>query len=796
MQDKLEKILNIKIDAINKNIDNLNYLNEELDKNNENLDYIKGMILLFKNNEILNFDKISKDDFEKILLMIDPSISDIFRSKTCSYEGIIYIIEGIRKSISLELTEEQNKAILSFIEGMRMKSLNLEDVIANLNESKNRLPEIELNVLSNMLEKYQEIVSKLDNSKYLVEIDEIEDALEFAEISIEEKADVLEFILKYNADIYLKESEKDDEINDEQKEESIELPVFHYEPIDINADINDDLNTTDSDINNDNIKLETPEINNFDIENNENDIEDHNKINDLEKSPSLEEIKFNLDKMYMDLDNLKDDDEKTKQINVVSEEEQTLPPFDDNGFELPVEESKKESVSTPIEINNQFNEIESLEKPVSIPIEVDKPFEEIESNEENHELNTVELEDIIKKIDAKLKEMDKEDTTEKNVSGSLNSLEQPLTENITEEMPIQNSVDYSDILTKYYLPELSIKGKSTEEIDSMLSILNDNKLLDDLKGNKELLTEILNKSSLQKFEEINTIINENLLVKKNEYDYVLEIMFKTMPIVFVKQEAFDSFKENIQFFKEHKLNIINLFDNYRELLIMNNDILRDNYKKAEMYGFEINNENVKYYLYNSHLLENIDYYLEALGYEKGFLGKEEKFDGLEYIKKNPYKLNEINKNTLMKLRYASENNHKIYGKPGILSGEISNPKVDILTLSDDYKNTYFNGEYSFIDRGEIEKTKEEIFNLKEFDLTLDGNINKLDSSYKYDELRYKIGNVLISRIKTIRIYNFLKSKNMSLKNALLVALTYNAVLKINEYDEIKTVVEAIVEGGI
>ena len=115
MQDKLEKILNIKIDAINKNIDNLNYLNEELDKNNENLDYIKGMILLFKNNEILNFDKISKDDFEKILLMIDPSISDIFRSKTCSYEGIIYIIEGIRKSISLELTEEQNKAILSLI---------------------------------------------------------------------------------------------------------------------------------------------------------------------------------------------------------------------------------------------------------------------------------------------------------------------------------------------------------------------------------------------------------------------------------------------------------------------------------------------------------------------------------------------------------------------------------------------------------------------------------------------------------------------------------------------------------
>ena len=150
----------------------------------------------------------------------------------------------------------------------------------------------------------------------------------------------------------------------------------------------------------------------------------------------------------------------------------------------------------------------------------------------------------------------------------------------------------------------------------------------------------------------------------------------------------------------------------------------------------------------------------------------------------------------MKLRYSSENNKKIFGnKPGILSGEISNPKVDILTLPEDYKNTYFNGNYGFIESSEYNNLKNDIENLNEFDLTLDGNINKLDSSYKYDDLRYKIENILISRNKTIRIYNFLKNKNMSMKNALLVALTFNTVLKISEYDQIKTVVEAIVEGG-
>ena len=768
MQDKLERVLNIKIDAINKNIDNLNYLNGELDKNNENLDYIKEMISLFKNNEILNFDKISKEDFEKVLLMIDPNISDIFRSKTCSYEGIIYIIEGIRKSISLELTEEQTKAILSFIEGMRMKSLNLQDIIANLNESKERLPETDLDILSSSLENYQGIVNKLNNNLYLIEIDEIENALEFAEIPIEEKADILEYLLKYNANIY--NTKQENELEEHNNiEESVELPEFHYEPVNINT--NFDINNLESvdNISNNDLDIDTSEPG-INVEEKSNLSEVKNEtIEAEEKMPSIEEIKFNLDQMYADFSLNKEDNEKTKQLDVVNVD-QSLPSFNNVDFELPVEDTKEE--------------------PVSIPIEINKLFEEIKSSEENHELNTVELEDIIKKIDAKLKEMDNEKEDEIDVSN--NKLE----ENNYDEKPIETNVDYSDILTKYALPELLIKGKSTEEIDSILSILNDNKLLDDLKGNKELLTEILNKSSLSRFEEISSIINNDLLVKKNEFDYVLEIMIKTMPILFTNDDAFNSFKANLEFFKEHKLNIINLFDNYRELLIMNNDVLKDNYKKAEMYGFEINNENVKYYLYNSHLLENIDYYLEAIGYEKGFLGKEEKFDGLEYIKKNPYKLNEINKNTLMKLRYASENNNKIFGnKPGILSGEISNPKVDILTLPDDYKNTYFNGEYSFIDRSELENIKKEISELKEFDLTLDGNINKLDSSYKYGELRYKIGNILISRNKTIRIYNFLKNKNMSLKNALLVALTYNTVLKLTEYDEIKTVVEAIVEGG-
>ena len=58
MQDRLIKILTVKIEAINKNIDNLNYLNGELLKNNKDLDYINDKISIFKTKDILNFDKI------------------------------------------------------------------------------------------------------------------------------------------------------------------------------------------------------------------------------------------------------------------------------------------------------------------------------------------------------------------------------------------------------------------------------------------------------------------------------------------------------------------------------------------------------------------------------------------------------------------------------------------------------------------------------------------------------------------------------------------------------------------
>jgi hypothetical protein len=225
-------------------------------------------------------------------------------------------------------------------------------------------------------------------------------------------------------------------------------------------------------------------------------------------------------------------------------------------------------------------------------------------------------------------------------------------------------------------------------------------------------------------------------------------------------------------------------------------VLKDNYDNISKYGLTLNNDNVKYLLYNKKILEDLDYYIEAIGYEKGFLGKEDAFDGISYITKNPYKINDINSSVLVKLRFASENNHKIYGtKPGILSGEITNSKVDLLRIPNEYEATFFNGEYEFINHDDLLKLKYQIETNSIFDITLDEVLSKLDNLYKVNDLQYKFGNVLISRMKTIRLYNYLKRQNLSLNDTLVLALTYNSVLKIQEYQKIVEVVNNVVLGG-
>lgn len=752
MQDKLLKILKIKMDAINRNIDNLNYLNGELDTNNKDLEYIEKMISSLNEDDILSFDNISKEDFEKILSMIDPSVSEIFKDKTCNYQGIMYIIQGIRQGISLELTTAQHDAILAFLAGMKNKSFSLQDTIDSLKNSKERLPETDLTVLTNDLETYQEIVSKIEKNVYLTEVDFLVEAFDYANILIEEKVELFEFLLKYNANVYNNLNQKKELEEKEEVLDDTDIKDFPYEPININLD-----------------PFELPKL-------------EEDEQSDLKLSDSNEIKEEKEENDAIDSENKNLNVFGTFQMPIISEEVLKNPNY-------------SSTIPTPTQPKEEILEI----KPTSL--EPEQKEEEMVISKSN----TVDLEDIIQRIDNKLKEME---DAEKNKEAKELSFNTPI-KDLDLETPISNfeepvvkmehatSDDYQELFIKYGLNKALELSDSVNyfELDSMLKTLEEFSLLDKLKEKENILKRILNKNTNHDLVKVLNLIKDNLSVGEDSYQNVLEIIIEAMPILLSDPEVITSFAKNIDFFKEHQINLINLFDNYRELLILDHDAILENNMKIEKYALVLNNDNVKYLLYNKHILENLDYFIEAMGREKGFLGKEEVFDGVEYIKKYPYKLNTARNDLLLKLRYQSENNQKIYGsKPGILAGEIANPKVDILQIPEEYKNLYFDYNYSMVDVNEIKTLLEDIKNQEPTDISLDDTLLNLDKKYKESELRYKINSILISRIKTIRIYNFLRSKGIALKNALLIALTYNSVIKNDEYKMLEEVVNSL-EGG-
>lgn len=752
MQDKLLKILKIKMDAINRNIDNLNYLNGELDTNNKDLEYIEKMISSLNEDDILSFDNISKEDFEKILSMIDPSVSEIFKDKTCNYQGIMYIIQGIRQGISLELTTAQHDAILAFLAGMKNKSFSLQDTIDSLKNSKERLPETDLTVLTNDLETYQEIVSKIEKNVYLTEVDFLVEAFDYANILIEEKVELFEFLLKYNANVYNNLNQKKELEEKEEVLDDTDIKDFPYEPININLD-----------------PFELPKL-------------EEDEQSDLKLSDSNEIKEEKEENDAIDSENKNLNVFGTFQMPIISEEVLKNPNY-------------SSTIPTPTQPKEEILEI----KPTSL--EPEQKEEEMVISKSN----TVDLEDIIQRIDNKLKEMEDAEKNKEAKELSFNTpikdldLETPISdfEEPVVKMEHATSDDYQELFIKYGLNKALELSDSVNyfELDSMLKTLEEFSLLDKLKEKENILKRILNKNTNHDLVKVLNLIKDNLSVGEDSYQNVLEIIIEAMPILLSDPEVITSFAKNIDFFKEHQINLINLFDNYRELLILDHDAILENNMKIEKYALVLNNDNVKYLLYNKHILENLDYFIEAMGREKAFLGKEEVFDGVEYIKKYPYKLNTARNDLLLKLRYQSENNQKIYGsKPGILAGEIANPKVDILQIPEEYKNLYFDYNYSMVDVNEIKTLLEDIKNQEPTDISLDDTLLNLDKKYKESELRYKINNILISRIKTIRIYNFLRSKGIASKNALLIALTYNSVIKNDEYKMLEEVVNSL-EGG-
>lgn len=766
MQDKLINLLEIKIEAIEKNIDNLNYLNNELSRNQDDLEYISEELNVFNDNDVLEFDKILIDDFKKILEMIDPKGKEIFENKTCNYQGIMYIIKGIRDGISLELTTEQTNAILELIELMKTKKEELKNIIKDLLSNKEKLPETDMEKLELSLNTYKEIIANLKENKYLTEIEEVIDALDFSSITMEEKIDIFAYILKYNRDIYKsnnnsKENKDDSYDFDEIKVSDLKEPEFFTE---------------------DDFKLpKVSEIN--------NKVEE-NKIND---NLDLEEIIKKIDERIKELDEITVEDEKeSNELESSKIEDNKL---DDNVVAGPIQTFDLPNEELKVDAEKKFNEEQDIE---TRNILAEEMFNFNNLNELKNDTRSETLNNQVDQVEESLNPLENVDNSiqsnqiEEKQEGmeDFDNLENTQMENLSESK--EESLNQESNVVGSLTNQVE---ENVNKLENIKTLLNSYQLLDTFNEYHDVMENITN-LDLNNLKKCLEIIQNDLSGKNDNLKNIVEVILKTLPSVFMKNKLLNTFIDDISFYKEHNINLINLFDNYRELLIINTDILKRNYEIVKKYELELNNDNVKYLLCNVNLITNLDYYIEAIGHEKAFLGKEQVFDGFDYIKKYPYKLNMISRDTLLKLRYSTDNNLRIFGsKPGILAGEVANPKVDILVLPEEYKNLYFNYEYEFIDRSEMTNLLLDIKNSTDFNLEIDEYLEKLDNAYKINDLRYKINNLYFSRIKTIRVYNYLKTRNVLGVYALIIALTYQSVITKDEYKSIETLITKLVEGG-
>ena len=723
MRDELLKVLEIKLKYLNDNIDALNRMNANLEVENEHLDYIREILGLFENNEekydIANFYKLDRDNFNKIMADLDDEVLAKFGTNSCNYDGLIYLITGINNGISLTLTKEQIDAIEYMIDSIVDRQMYYLARIDGILLAKSRLDIEDIDVLTGIRNKYDRIIEKLETEEYIDETDEIMDAINYSRVPNEEIIEILSYLLEYNSKIYYTkreslpvEDKKEEPIVEEEKEEEIDLSkpfVLPTETIDIP------------------ITLDEPEeFNNLQFDKIEEETEE-------EKLPT-EESEENTNEQE---ENLNNSDEKNEEVPL--EEEISLEETEiDEEVEIPTEEIDEDFKDLANE--DDYEEYNPFAIPPIPPVEVEDNIPSVETSqlEEDEPLEV----ESVEKAENEVKEQEK--VTPPGPEISLNDIQTLFNE---------NKVKYE----KFTEEEKTLLFKGDfDNYREIFDLLNDKNLTNTFEENTNLLTNTLVYSTKEVLEKVFALTERNLSVDSNDMKITLDILISALPSVFVKEPYgnHETFVKNITSLKEWGIDLINLFDFSREIFVMNHEKMVKNYQIVKEYNLVIDDKNAKYLLVLPNIEEKMDYYVETMALDtmKGGTGKT--FDGVEYIKKYPSKLNTVNDETIKRLRYSSENGKKLFGsKENSLAGEITNLKVDVINMEDSYLRTYINNDFDVITHDEVREYEKMIHDTNEYSLERDETLEQLE---KYSHgLRYTIEGVNISRNKVIRNYNVL-----------------------------------------
>ena len=762
MREELIRVLNFKLNDIKGDIESLNELNNKINEENDKLTYATSILDLFKDDgstNVMNFSKLNKEDFEKILTMLNEDVSKIFSTESCNYDGLVYLINGINNGVSLSLTDEQKNGIEYLISSLEEKRKEYNSAVEGYKLVKTRYNISDVALLSDKKEEYEKVLTCLDKNEYIVDVDLLVDAVNFSELAKEEEIELLTYILKYNADIY--KEHKPVSIHVEEKEEEVK-----EEPEEVKNDIT--------------------------FEEEEKEEEKPTEVTFEKEEPTFDFHSVDNDNLF-DIPSFETSNEEEKPVEEEKEEDFIIKPEDVNNEESintpPVEEEKEEVDYVPFTgfeedklDNNEFKfpfsddlpKEEEKDETIDIP-EISEPETEEEIKEEPEE----EKELVVGKVDDDFKDVigSHEDYEEYNVSNE---------ESMTSTRELQKLFNKYDINENTAVINELVVG-NLNNYQSVLDTLEKRDLIKVFEKNKELFIDVLLNSTSDIIEKVLDIIKNDLSVDDEDYIITTKIAVDTIPSIFVEENGnYNNFVENVKTFKELEINLINLFDFSKEIFVASHNRIINNLEIVKKYNVDINYKNAKYLLLLQNIGDKIDYYVESV-YEDKL--KEETFDGINYVNNYTAKLNVVTDETIKRLRYASENGKKVFGsKPGSLSGEITNLKVNALDITEEYINKFFDNEFANLTGDEVREYTKLIHNSSNV-----GNYgDELDILDKYrDGLRYNIDGILVSFNKVQRNYSILRSYGIDPKKALQFAVCYNLIITKEEYDKLNHLLEEI-----
>ena len=349
MKDELLRVLNNKLDDINSDINSLEELNDKIDKEENELAYVSKILDVFKSNhdnEIMNFPKLMKDDFNEVLGILGSDVKMAFSSESCNYDGLVYLINGINDGISLTLTDEQKNAIEYLIQSLINKIDEHHAAVEGYNLVKDRYLISDVNILKEKKDNYLNVLDDLTKKQYVDDTDLLQEAMNFSDLDDEKKIDILKFLLEYNADVYKNgtslEKHESNKIEEEIENDDTNTNETQEDDNLLNNDFyKNDLVSYEEE--NDNSEVTLPE---------DNHTEFH--FNDIEKA-SITDLPIFSDYNY---DNTVENDKHEEEITYMPIDESLNKEIDnselqDSDLSFDVKDQNNEEQYTPYEDNNE-----------------------------------------------------------------------------------------------------------------------------------------------------------------------------------------------------------------------------------------------------------------------------------------------------------------------------------------------------------------------------------------------------------------------------------------------------------